>query len=113
MKFHLKKNSMAKILSFKEVADIPGVSITTDTEKEISMTVSLGNRRTLKFKECESGLYFHDTEKETNNVEEINNINSDVIDYSYLQTVQENKKFLTKEELARASKARRYQSIFC
>ena len=36
-------------------------------------------------------LYFHDTEKETNNVEEINNINGDVIDYSYLQTVQENK----------------------
>ena len=55
------------------------------------MTVYLGNGRTIKFKECESGLYFHDTEKETNNVEEINNINGDVIDYSYLQTVQENR----------------------
>ena len=89
---------MAAILSFKEVADIPGVRITTDTEKEIAMTVSLGNRRTLKFKECESGIYFHDTEKETNNVEEINNINGDVIDYYYLQTVQENKRLLTEKK---------------
>ena len=102
MKVHLNKNSMAKILSFKEVADIPGVRITTDTEKERAMKLYLGNGRTLKFKECESGLYFHDTEKETNNVEEINNINGDVIDYYYLQTVQENKKFLTKAEVARA-----------
>ena len=31
MKVHLNKNSMANILSFKEVADIPGVRITTDT----------------------------------------------------------------------------------
>ena len=77
------------------------------------MTVYLGNGRTLKFKECKSGLYFHDMEKETNNVEENNNINGDVIDYSYLQTVQENENFLTKEEVARASKTRRYQSIVC
>ena len=79
MKVHFNKNSMATIISIKEVAGIPGISITTDTEKEIAMTVSLGNGRTLKFKECESGLYFHDTEKETYNVEEINNINGGVI----------------------------------
>ena len=113
IKVHFNKNSMDNILSFKEVTDIPGVRITTDTEKERAMELSLGNGRTLKFKECESGLYFHDTEKETNNVEEINNINGDVIDYSYLQTVQENKNFLTKEEVARASKYRIYQSILC
>ena len=78
------------------------------------MTFSLGNRRTLKFKECESGLYFYDTDKKENDVEEINNINeSEIIDYSYLQTVQENKKFLTKEDIYIASKARRYQSILC
>ena len=34
MKVHFNKNSMATILSFKEVADIPGVRITTDTEKK-------------------------------------------------------------------------------
>ena len=83
---------MATILSFKEMADIPGVRITTDKKQERAMTVSLGNGRTLKFKECESGLYFYDTEKKESNVEEINNINeNEIIDYSYLQTVQENK----------------------
>ena len=101
---------MATILSFKEVADIPGVRIITDTKQERAMTASLGNRMTLRFKECESGLYFYDTEKKENNVEEINNINeNEIIDYYSLQTVQENKNFLTKEEVARASKARRYQ----
>ena len=39
MKVHFNKKSMADILSFKEVADIPGVRITTDTEKERAMTV--------------------------------------------------------------------------
>ena len=85
MKVHFNKNSMATILYFKKVADIPVVRITTDTEKKIAMTVSLGNGRTLKSKECESGLYFHDTEKETNNVEEINNINGDVIECPFQQ----------------------------
>ena len=75
MKVRFNKESMATILSFKEVADIPGVRITTDTKQERAMTVSLGNRRNLKIKECESGLYFYDTEKKENNVEEINNIN--------------------------------------
>ena len=57
MKVHFTKNAMATILSFKEVADIPGVRITTDTETERAMKLSLGNGRTLKFKECKSGLY--------------------------------------------------------
>ena len=35
------------------------------------------------------------------------------MDYFYLQTVKENTKFLTKEEIARAFKARKYQFILC
>ena len=61
MKVHFNKNSMANILSFKEVADIPGVRITTDTKQGRAMKVSLGKVRTLKYKECGSGLYFYDT----------------------------------------------------
>ena len=82
---------MANTLSFEQVEDIPGVRMTMDTKQERAMKVYLGNGRTLKFKECESGLYFYDTEKNDNNVEEINNINeNEIIDCSYLQTVQEN-----------------------
>ena len=58
------------------------------------------------------GSIFMTQRKKDNNVEETNNINeNEIIDYSYLQTVQENKNFLTKEEVSRASKARRYQLI--
>ena len=69
MKVHFIINFMATILSFKEVADIPGTRITTDMKQERAMTVSLGNGRTLKLKECKSGLYFYDTLKKENNVE--------------------------------------------
>ena len=80
---------MATIMSFKEVADIPGVRIATDTKQERAMTVSIENGRTLRSKECKSGIYFYDTEKRENNVEEINNMNeNEIIDYSYLQSVQ-------------------------
>ena len=41
MTVHFNKNSMATILSFKEVADIPGVIITTDKNQERAMTVTL------------------------------------------------------------------------
>ena len=97
MKVHFNKDSMDTILYFKGVADILGVRITTDTKQERAMTVSLGNGRTLKFKECKSGLYFYDTEKKENNVEEISNMNeNEIIEFSYLKTIQENKNFLTK-----------------
>ena len=63
MKVHLNQNSIAAILSFKEVDDIPGVIIATDTKQERAMAVSLRNGKTLKFKECKSGLYFMERKK--------------------------------------------------
>ena len=41
MTVHFNQNSMATILSFKEVVDIPGVRIATDTNQERAMTVTL------------------------------------------------------------------------
>ena len=41
MTVHFNKNYMAKILSFKEVVDIPGVRITMDTNQERAMTVTM------------------------------------------------------------------------
>ena len=63
MKVHFNKNSMANILSFKEVADILGVRITPDTKQERLVIVYLGNGRTFRFKDCKSGIYFYDTKK--------------------------------------------------
>ena len=94
------------------MADIPGVRITMDTNAERAMTVTLQNRMFFKFKECDSGLYFYDTEKKIDKSEEINNNNnSNIINYYCLQIIKEDENLLTKEEIARASKERRYQSI--
>ena len=41
MTVHCNKNSMAPILSFKEVIDIPGVKIATDKNQEGAVTVTL------------------------------------------------------------------------
>ena len=41
MTVQFNKNSMTIILSFKEVADIQGARITTDTNQERAMTVTL------------------------------------------------------------------------
>ena len=41
MNVHFNQNPMAKILSFKEVADIPGLRITMYKNQERAMTVIL------------------------------------------------------------------------
>ena len=43
------------------------------------MTVTLQNGKFFKFKECKSGLYFHNTQKENDEAEENNNINNNTI----------------------------------
>ena len=63
-----------------------------------------------KFKGCKSRLYYYDTEKKYDKSEENNNTNENaIINYSCLQTVKENTNFPNREEISRASKARRYQ----
>ena len=44
--------------------------ITTDTNQERAMTVTLQNGKFFKFKECESGIYFYNTEKKDDETEE-------------------------------------------
>ena len=88
--------------------------ITTDTNQERAMTVTLQNGKFFKFKECESGIYFYNTEKKDDETEESNNNNNNaIIDYYYLKNFKEHKKYLTKEKISRVSKARIYQYILC
>ena len=97
MNMHFNQRSMATILQFKEVADIPGVRITTDTDQERTMTVTIQNGKLFKLKECKSGIYYQDTEKKDDEAEENNKTNKNtIIYYSCLQTVKENTNFLTK-----------------
>ena len=41
IKVYYNKNDMATILSFKQAADLPGVTIATDTSKERAMIITL------------------------------------------------------------------------
>ena len=114
MTVHFNQNYMATILSFKEVVYILGMRITTDTNQERAITVTLQNGRFFRFKECKSGIYYCDTENKDDDSEEKNNINNNtIIDYSCIQTINENTNLPTKEEISRASKARIYQYILC
>ena len=61
MTVQFNQNSIATIISFKEVTYIPGVRITTDTNQERAMTVTLQNGKFFKFKECKYGIYYYDT----------------------------------------------------
>ena len=101
-------NSMATILSMRDVANIPGVQICMDTNKERAIFVFF-NGKTIKFQECASGLYFYDTVEDLAIVTK--HISETVIGYSALQTTRENKQLYTKDEILRADKARKYQGL--
>ena len=73
LKVHFNKNSMANVLSFKQVSEIPGAKITTDTSKEDAFTVHLKDGKEMKFK-CSEGLYYYDTNSNNQSKSKVNNI---------------------------------------
>ena len=100
-------HSLANILSFKEVANIPGVYITMDTLHEKAITITLLNNTTIKFTKCADGLYFFDPaqhnfkNKSTDYFPMTSSINTQLI-----STVKENKTFFTNQDILLANKAR-------
>ena len=57
---HVNENSLAAILPFKDVYNIPGVRVTTDISTEKAMKVIMRDVTVFKFKEYGSGLYYYD-----------------------------------------------------
>ena len=101
--------SIANILSFKEVAFVPGICITMDTLTEKAIFVFLPEGRKMKFKECEVGLYYFNVNDDLEHSKH-NNINEEVKDYSQgvnlLSTVAENKSLFSRREIQGAKTAR-------
>ena len=101
--------SIANILSFKEVASVPGVCITMDTAMERAIFVTLPDGRKIKFKECDIGLYYFDAKdeaelpKDKNIKEEVQNY---LIEVNLLSTVAENKSLFSRREIQGAKNAR-------
>ena len=79
---------MVTILSFQEVADIPRVRVTRDTNKQRGMMVSL-KWKVFQVQGVRIWLYFYDTENKDDEAEENINVNKNtIIDYSFPQTMK-------------------------
>ena len=89
--------SIANILALCQVRKV--CRVTMDTASEPAMHVHKPNGEIITFREHESGLYVHDTN-------EANSISGNVVGYSYLQTVAENKKGFTRRQVEQADAAR-------
>ena len=97
---HFNSESMANILSLKDVAEMEGARITMDTLEERAITVHFqGNA--YRFMEHKEGLYYLD----------INDIksNTKVSPYSFLGSVKDNKSYFTDNEIKGADEARQIQ----
>ena len=77
---HFEEDSLATVLSLKDVANIKGFYVTMDNRAEQSILVYLGDVKVLKFLECNLGLYFCDNR---------NKNNKSVVSCSSVQTVTE------------------------
>ena len=102
---HYNPDAMANIISFKSLADVPGVRITIDTLEERAICVHYQGT-TYKFKECSEGLYCYDTDDDG-----VNEAMPLTQQLAFPQTVQENKRFFTQDEIKGAEEARRIQQL--
>jgi hypothetical protein len=114
IKVWFKASSLANILSLKEVAALPGVNVTMDTNQSKSINVHLQDSSVIMFKQYRDGLYAFDTAQDKvttgihKNVQNDNN-NISVTRYSFVSTVKHNKSFFTRNQIERADKARKLQ----
>ena len=85
MDVHVNEESLATILSLKDVAALPGVRVTMDTEVENAMIVNNV--------QCSDGLYYFDTANAEKHIITDNDNKDNTFAYSFLTTVNENKQF--------------------
>ena len=103
---HLNENSMANITSLAILGR--SYRITMDTQVSTSMFVHLNDGKIVEIKQCGRGLYYYDPAAGFLNQD---NLNTPVIEYSYVQTVAANKSTYSAIEVDNADKARRLQQM--
>ena len=106
MKVHVNSYLMATILSMKYLESIEGARLNMDTDQKQAIILHLKHGAKIKFLECSEGLYYYDTAAPLNHtVKYDNHTKQEVIAYSHLTTVAENKEFYTKKEIEGADQA--------
>ena len=78
VKVHFDEFSLATVLAVKDLTKIEGVVLYMDTSKDKSISVKIGKSKVIKFIECESGLYYYDTEQPEKHIELFNDTNKTV-----------------------------------
>ena len=109
--------SIANVLSFDKISNLPNVHITTDTKVEKAFLVHISSPNTvttLKFSSCDDGLYFFDashliTNKTKSQVTDYLSLSRNKKNVNLLNTVENNKTFFTKRQISRADLARQTQ----
>ena len=102
---HFKRNSMANIISMKTITNIEGARVTMDTSSNLNIVVTLADGETFIFKPCINGLYYFDTNMAKNSDKSKNTVTN----YFLTQTVEENKKYFTVQEIKGADTSRDIQ----
>ena len=100
---HFKQASMANIVCMKTITSIPGARVRMDSRNSTSFILELTDGKTYEFKQYKNGLYFLDVQEATNKP------NSTFLNYTLLQTVDNNKQFFSTAEINGADKSRYYQ----
>ena len=112
IRVHFDENSIANVLSLKDVAAIPGATLTMNTKVDKAISLHLKSGATLSFMPCKEGLYYYDVNdgNNNNNKTKLNN-KSTSYSVSFLNTVDVNKQNFTKNELRCVEKVREIQQI--
>ena len=76
---------MANSVALKDVANVPGVWIKMDSSKECTITVEYQGK-IYKFRECQDGLYYYDTETGKSISGATNKSNAPITPYSFPRT---------------------------
>lgn len=99
-------HSLANILLFKEVANLPGVCIVMDTLQEKALTVTLLDNTTVKFNKCAHGLYCFDPAHNNSKNTPTNYLPLlSSSDTQLISTIKENKSFFINQDILLADKA--------
>ena len=104
VRVHYNSESIANILSLSDIPNLPGATLKMDTLVDRAINLYY-NDVVYRFAKFVDGLYFHNPFGSTDNKN-----NDSIIDYSFAQTVAENKSFYTKRNLQGANTARTVQS---
>ena len=101
---------MDNIVALKDMDDILGVKITMDISKERAVTVEYKGKK-YKFKECQYGLYYYDTEVDKPISGVTNKYNAPINPYYFWSAVEYNRSYSVINEIQGANNARKVQHI--